>query len=59
VYDDFIDGTKNLVAGHTDGFFAKNCDADAWMRLFKEAGVNHFFITSKHERSQFSTRAPL
>ena len=48
VYDDFLDGTKNLVTGETDGFFAKDFDADGWMRLFKDAGVKYFFITSKH-----------
>ncbi len=47
-YDDFIDGTKNLVTGEIDGFFAKKFDADEWMRTFKEAGVKYFFITSKH-----------
>ena len=44
VYDDFIDGTKNLVTGDTDGFFAKNFDADSWMRLFKEAGVEFGYL---------------
>ena len=47
-YDDFFDGTKNLVTGETDGFFAKDFDADEWMRIFKKAGVKYFFITSKH-----------
>ncbi len=47
-YDDFIDGTKNLVTGGTDGFFAENFDADRWMKTFKQAGVRYFFITSKH-----------
>lgn len=47
-YDDFINGTQNLVTGQVDGFFAKQFDADQWMRLFKEAGARYFFITSKH-----------
>jgi alpha-L-fucosidase len=48
VYDDFIDGARNLVTGGTEGFFAENFDADKWMLTFKEAGVKYFFITSKH-----------
>jgi len=47
-YDDFIDGTKNLVTGEIDGFFTRDFDADRWMRTFKDAGVKYFFITSKH-----------
>jgi alpha-L-fucosidase len=47
-YDDFIDGTKNLVTGKKEGFFAENFDADEWMSIFKKAGVKYFFITSKH-----------
>jgi alpha-L-fucosidase len=47
-YDDFIDGTKNLITGETEGFFAENFDADQWMQIFKNAGVRYFFITSKH-----------
>ena len=47
-YDDFIDGSKNLVTGKIDGFFAENFDADEWMQIFKKAGVKYFFITSKH-----------
>jgi len=47
-YDAFIDGTKNLVTGETDGFFAEKFAADAWMKMFKDAGVKYFYITSKH-----------
>jgi alpha-L-fucosidase len=47
-YDDFIDGTKNLKTGKTEGFFAERFDADEWMQTFKKAGVKYFFITSKH-----------
>lgn len=47
-YDDFIDGTKNLVTGEVEGFFAEDFDADEWMRTFKKAGIKYFFITSKH-----------
>jgi alpha-L-fucosidase len=47
-YDDFFDGTRNLATGQVDGFFAKDFDADRWMRLFKDAGVRYFFITAKH-----------
>lgn len=47
-YDDFIDGTKNLISGETEGFYAENFDADEWMQIFKDAGVKYFFITSKH-----------
>jgi alpha-L-fucosidase len=47
-YDDFFNGTRNLVTGETDGFLTEKFDADAWMRLFKQAGARYFFITSKH-----------
>ncbi len=47
-YDEFIDGTQNLVTGEVDGFFAKDFDADRLMKRFKDAGVRYFFITSKH-----------
>ena len=47
-YDDFIDGTKNLVTGETEGFYAEKFDADEWMNTFKKAGVKYFYITSKH-----------
>lgn len=47
-YDDFIDGTKNLLTGKTEGFYAEKFDADAWMKIMKKAGVKYFFITSKH-----------
>ncbi|MBJ2175507.1 alpha-L-fucosidase [Aureibaculum sp. A20] len=47
-YDDFIDGTKNLITGEIEGFDAKNFDADEWMKIMKKAGVKYFFITSKH-----------
>jgi len=47
-YDDFIDGTKNLKTGETEGFYAENFDADEWMKIMKKAGVRYFFITSKH-----------
>lgn len=47
-YDDFIDGTRNLVTGQIDGFLTKEFDADKWMQTFKEAGIKYFFITSKH-----------
>lgn len=47
-YDSFINGTRNLATGEIDGFFAKDFDADALMREFKNAGVRYFFITAKH-----------
>lgn len=47
-YDAFIDGTRNLVSGETEGYFTKDFDADAWMELFASAGVRYFFITAKH-----------
>ncbi|MCL3780966.1 hypothetical protein EMN47_11285 [Prolixibacteraceae bacterium JC049] len=47
-YDDFINGTRNLVTGKKEGFFAENFDADKWMQTFKNAGAKYFFITSKH-----------
>ncbi len=47
-YDDFFDGTKNLKTGEIDGFFAKDFDANQWMKTFKDAGVKYFFITAKH-----------
>ncbi|MEM9327759.1 MAG: alpha-L-fucosidase [Bacteroidota bacterium] len=47
-YDDFIEGTKNLVTGETEGFFAEDFDANEWMQIMKKAGVNYFFITAKH-----------
>lgn len=48
VYDDFFDGTRNATTGETDGFFARNFDADRWMRTFRNAGARYFFLTSKH-----------
>ena len=47
-YDAFFDGTKNLVTGEVEGFFARDFDADRWMQTFADAGVRYFFITSKH-----------
>lgn len=47
-YDEFIDGTPNVVTGQIDGFFAKDFDANRWMMKFEQAGVKYFFITSKH-----------
>ncbi|MBI9016213.1 MAG: alpha-L-fucosidase [Phycisphaerae bacterium] len=47
-YDDFIDGTKNIITGETEGFFAEKFDADQWMKIAKDAGAKYFFITSKH-----------
>lgn len=47
-YDEFFDGTKNLKTGELDGFFAKDFDANRWMKTFKSAGVKYFFITAKH-----------
>ena len=47
-YDDFIDGTQNIKTGEIEGFFAEDFDADEWMKIMKDAGVQYFFITSKH-----------
>ena len=47
-YDDFFDGTRNLVTGEIDRYDAESFDADAWMRLFQRSGVKYFFITAKH-----------
>lgn len=47
-YDDFIDGTKNLVSGKIDKFDAAKFNAEDWAKKFKAAGAKYFFITSKH-----------